>query len=109
MIFFDCVTKATDSFDHLPYICRKKKSMEYTIIDVRTQEEFIGGNVTGSINIPLNEVVDREDEIREMKQPILFCCLSGGRSGQATQYFKSKGIECENGGGWEEVNSRMNG
>jgi phage shock protein E len=82
--------------------------MEYTIVDVRTREEFSGGNVAGSINIPLNEVVDREPEIRDLKQPILFCCLSGGRSGQATQYFKSRGLDCENGGGWMEVNARMN-
>lgn len=82
--------------------------MEYTIIDVRTREEFNGGNVAGSINIPLNEVVEREQEILDMQKPILFCCLSGGRSGQATQYFKSRGLDCENGGGWMEVNARMN-
>jgi phage shock protein E len=82
--------------------------MEYTIVDVRTREEFIGGNVVGSINIPLQEVVEREAEIMELKQPVLFCCLSGGRSGQATQYFKAKGLECENGGGWLEVNAKMN-
>ncbi len=88
---------------------KSKKNMEFTLIDVRTREEFAGGNVAGSINIPLNEVVEREDEIRDMKQPLVFCCLSGGRSGQATQYFKSRGIECENGGGWMEVNNRVNG
>lgn len=82
--------------------------MEYTIVDVRTREEFMGGSVAGSINIPLQEVVERESEIMELKQPVLFCCLSGGRSGQATQYFKAKGLDCENGGGWLEVNAKMN-
>ncbi|MBL1281559.1 MAG: rhodanese-like domain-containing protein [Fluviicola sp.] len=80
---------------------------DYTIVDVRTQAEFMGGNVSGSINIPLQEVVDREVEVMELKQPVLFCCASGGRSGQATQYFKSKGLDCENGGGWMEVNAKM--
>jgi rhodanese-related sulfurtransferase len=42
-----------------------------------------------------------------MPQPILFCCASGMRSGQATQYFKSIGVDCENGGGWMEVNGRI--
>lgn len=83
--------------------------MEYTIVDVRTPAEFMGGNVAGSINIPLQEVVDREAEIMALKQPVLFCCASGGRSSQATQYFKSKGLDCENGGGWMEVNFRMKG
>lgn len=83
--------------------------MEFkTIVDVRTREEFAGGNVAGSINIPLQEVTSRESEIMGLEQPVLFCCLSGGRSGQATNYFKSKGLNCENGGGWMEVNAKVN-
>lgn len=81
---------------------------KYTIVDVRTVAEFTGGNVAGSINIPLQEVVEREAEIMALEQPVMFCCASGGRSGQATQYFKSKGLNCENGGGWMEVNHMMN-
>lgn len=80
---------------------------KYTIVDVRTQGEFMGGNVAGSVNIPLQEVVEREAEIMALSQPVLFCCASGNRSGQATQYFKSKGLECENGGGWMQVNAMM--
>ena len=34
-----------------------------TIVDVRTEAEFLEGNVHGSINIPLNEVVDRMMEL----------------------------------------------
>ena len=84
--------------------------MKYeTIVDVRTPGEFMGGNVPGSVNVPLQELVERETEVMEMKQPVLFCCASGGRSGQATQYFKAKGLECDNGGGWMEVNARVNG
>lgn len=81
--------------------------MEYTIVDVRTREEFMGGNVAGSINIPLQEIVQRESEVMGLKQPVLFCCASGGRSGQATAYFRAKGLDCENGGGWMEVNGRV--
>ncbi len=81
--------------------------MKYTVVDVRTEEEYSMGHVEGSINIPLNEVVDRENEIMALEQPVLFCCLSGGRSGQATAYFQGKGLECENGGGWMEVQHRL--
>lgn len=81
--------------------------MDYTIVDVRTRGEYMGGNVAGSVNIPLNEVVDRADEIMQLKTPVIFCCASGGRSGQATAFFRQKGLECENGGGWMEVNSRV--
>lgn len=81
---------------------------DYTIVDVRTTGEFAGGNVAGSLNIPLDQLVDRTDEVMALEAPVLFCCLSGGRSGQATAYFKEKGLECENGGGWLEVNARFN-
>ena len=52
-----------------------------TIIDVRTPAEFMGGNVAGSINIPLNEIQLRVSEIKQIQQPIVLCCASGNRSG----------------------------
>ncbi len=70
------------------------------IIDVRTAEEFKGGNVPNSINIPLNEVPQRIDDFEDIDDPIILCCLSGGRSGQATGFLQAQGIECYNGGGW---------
>lgn len=87
---------------------QNKMESKLTVVDVRTIEEFRGGHVAGSINIPLQEVVARVEEIKAMPQPIIFCCASGGRSGQATQYFKSLGIDCENGGSWLDVNYQLN-
>jgi len=81
--------------------------MTKTIIDVRTPDEFRGGHVAGSINIPLQEVQRRLEEIKAMKQPIILCCQSGARSGSATAFLKSAGVDCENGGGWLEVNYRI--
>jgi len=76
-----------------------------TIIDVRSPGEFMGGHVAGSINIPLGEVPARVDEIRNMKQPLILCCASGNRSGQATQFLKQHGVDCTNGGSWLDVNA----
>jgi rhodanese-related sulfurtransferase len=81
--------------------------MSKTIIDVRTRAEFAGGHVAGSINIPLQEITEHIDEIKSMKAPIIFCCASGNRSGQATNYFQSIGVDCENGGSWLDVNYQM--
>jgi rhodanese-related sulfurtransferase len=81
--------------------------MSKTIIDVRTRAEFAGGHVAGSINIPLQEITEHIDEIKSMQVPIIFCCASGNRSGQATNYFQSIGVDCENGGSWLDVNYQM--
>lgn len=82
--------------------------MDFTILDVRTPAEFSGGHVAGSRNIPLNEVEQKLEEIKAMKQPIILCCASGGRSGQATHFLKSQGVDCENGGSWLDVNYQLN-
>ena len=78
-----------------------------TIVDVRSREEFEQGHVTSSVNIPLNEVVARIDEFKSIEQPFLVCCLSGGRSEQATEYLQSIDIKCLNAGGWQQVKSLL--
>lgn len=75
-----------------------------TIVDVRTVAEFMGGHVAGSVNIPLGELAERTDEIKSLKGPIVLCCASGMRSGQAQRFLSQMGIECYNGGGWMDVN-----
>jgi rhodanese-related sulfurtransferase len=66
--------------------------------------EFMGGNVANSTNIPLSEIPNRVEEIKALKMPLILCCASGNRSGQATQFLKAQGIDCHNGGSWTNVN-----
>jgi len=73
------------------------------IIDVRSPEEFSMGHISGSVNIPLQELVSRFSEIEGMHSPIIFCCASGNRSGQATHYAQGRNLECINGGGWSSL------
>ena len=80
------------------------KEKQGTIVDVRTPNEFSGGNVAGSINIPLQEIEKRMDELKSLKQPLVLCCASGGRSGQAHGYLAQQGVGCCNGGSWLDVN-----
>ncbi len=75
-----------------------------TIVDVRTYGEFMGGNVADSINIPLNEIPERIEELKALKAPLILCCASGGRSAQAHHFLSQYGIECYNGGSWLNVN-----
>lgn len=77
------------------------------IIDVRSPGEFQGGHVAGSINIPLQVIEGKISEIKEMGKPVVLCCASGNRSGQATYILQAQGVECENGGSWLAVNSMV--
>lgn len=80
------------------------KEKQGTIVDVRSRGEFSGGHVAGSINIPLQEITGRIDELKGLEQPLVLCCASGNRSGQATSFLSQQGIECYNGGSWMSVN-----
>ena len=80
------------------------KDHQGTIVDVRSYSEFMGGNVSGSINIPLPELPQRIDERKSLTAPLVRCCASGGRSGQAQRYLAQQGIECYNAGSWLDVN-----
>lgn len=77
------------------------------IIDVRQPEEFRGGHVAGSINIPLPDLDRRMKEIKAFKKPIIACCATGNRSGMAASKLKGLGLEAYNGGGWREVASQV--
>ncbi len=58
-----------------------------TVLDVRTAYEFEAGHIESSVNIPIEEIPQRLDEIKQLAQPIAICCLSGGRSSAATQFL----------------------
>ncbi len=81
---------------------------EATIVDVREPFEFQGGNVAGSINIPLGQVPQMVEDFKAMKKPLVLCCASGNRSGQAVQFLAANGVDnIYNGGGWNMVAMRM--
>lgn len=74
-----------------------------SIIDVRTPQEFAGGHMKGSVNIPLSDIGNKIGKIKKMPQPIVTCCRSGQRSGMAAMKLKQQGVEAYNGGSWQQV------
>lgn len=77
------------------------------IIDVRSSGEFQGGHIKGAKNIPLNAINLKISEIKKWNKPVIVCCQSGMRSGQAASILKSQGIEVINGGGWQSLNNHL--
>jgi rhodanese-related sulfurtransferase len=86
------------------------KNQKTVIVDVRTPSEFQGGHVADSINIPLQELTARIDEIKNLEaENIVLCCASGNRSGMATSMLNQSGFKnVMNGGSWMDVNYYKN-
>jgi rhodanese-related sulfurtransferase len=68
---------------------------EMLLLDVREQQEWDAGHVTGSVHIPMNELPDRVAEIRG-DRPVVAICRSGARSGRVTAWLDSQGQETHN-------------
>jgi phage shock protein E len=80
------------------------KNENATLIDVREPYEFSYGHNQGAINIPLNQVLGRSEEIAQMSKPLILICQSGNRSGMAVSMLKAKGIDdIYNGGSFNDV------
>ena len=61
------------------------------LLDVRTPEEYRGGHIPGSRNIPL-QTIDRVGSVAENKDTALYVyCQSGARSRQAAGMLKQMG------------------
>lgn len=79
------------------------------VIDVRTPQEFDGGKVPESINIPVDRIAANAERIKNMNRPVVFCCTSGARSGNAVSMMKQKGLkDVYNGGSWTNVLKILN-
>ena len=62
------------------------------VIDVRSMEEYRGGHLPGTINIPLDEIGDRlPQQVKDKSKVLLLHCLSGTRSGEAMSRLQSLG------------------
>ncbi|MDQ0299600.1 rhodanese-related sulfurtransferase [Salibacterium salarium] len=59
------------------------------LIDVREPREYNGGHILGARNLPLSQLKQRINEIRD-DQPIYLYCQSGARSKQAARMIKKK-------------------
>ena len=75
-----------------------------TLIDVRTPEEFAKGTAEGAINIPLEEIGTRWQELKGKENVVLFC-RRGIRAGKAQDILKKHNITAVNGKTVEHIKS----
>ena len=78
------------------------------LLDVRSKEEYAGGHIKGSINIPVNTLANNLSKLKDKNKPIITCCASGMRSGMAKKLLKSNGFtQVHNGGGWSSLQNKI--
>jgi len=88
----------------MPYITNNIKSMTMAqafqminnnnnilIIDVRTTNEYNRGHISGSINIPIDDIDTITDIITDRKAKLFIHCASGSRSNRASHKLISMG------------------
>jgi rhodanese-related sulfurtransferase len=73
------------------------------IVDVRTPQEFNSGAIDGAVNIPVNELENRLDEVNGYDEIVVYC-RSGARSTQAKAILDNAGYKnVINGGGIDQM------
>jgi rhodanese-related sulfurtransferase len=73
----------------------KKKDENAVILDVRTEDEFMAGFITGAVNIDIHQGQGFLDEIEKLDKSknYLVYCRSGARSASACALMHQRGIE----------------
>ncbi|NPD71208.1 FAD-dependent oxidoreductase [Oceanispirochaeta sp. M1] len=70
------------------------------VVDVRTPGEFAGGAYPDAVNIPLDELPGRMEELGATDREITVYCASGARSAYAARMMEQQGFSrITNGGG----------
>ncbi len=61
------------------------------LADVRGAEEYAGGHIPGSVNLPLSSLGGRKSIGVSKNSPVYVYCLSGARSSQAATVLRRMG------------------
>jgi phage shock protein E len=62
----------------------------HLLLDVRTPGEFAEGYIPGAVNISLQTLAQRLDEVPQ-DQPVVIYCRSGNRSAEAAEILRAAG------------------
>ncbi len=65
------------------------------VVDVRRDDEWATGHITGAVHIPIDDLPDRIGEVPRDKK-VLFICAVGVRSGLACEVAFSMGFDTVN-------------
>ncbi len=82
----------------------------WMLLDVRTDDEWAGGRITGSVHIPMDQLMQRLDELDDR---VVCICAVGARSARVAQFLNAQGREAVNLDGglyaWEDSGLPLEG
>ena len=85
------------------------KKPNATLIDVRSPLEYAQQHIPGAINIPLDTILTRREEIEAFSGPVILYCQSGNRSGMALNLLRqSSKADVYDGGGIYDLHNILN-
>lgn len=91
LLLSSCAPKSTSSTTYREIsmdeaVAMMESEKNYIILDVRTPEEYRGGHIPGSINVPNESIGDAEiKELPDKDMLIFVYCRSGRRSKEAAK------------------------
>ena len=65
---------------------------DFILLDVRNIQEILFSKINGSIHIPMNEIMNRINELDSNKE-IIIQCKSGKRSARVCEYLMTQNFE----------------
>ncbi len=65
----------------------------WTLLDVRSDDEYADARIGGSTHIPMDQLTGRLDEV---DGPVVCVCAVGARSGRVAQFLQAQGREAVN-------------
>jgi rhodanese-related sulfurtransferase len=65
----------------------------WMLLDVRTADEWTDGRIAGSVHIPMDELMQRLDEVDER---VVCVCAVGARSARVAEFLNAQGREAVN-------------
>lgn len=74
------------------------------LVDVRTPAEVAEQSVPGAENIPLDQIPQNLEALKQAEGPVVLFCRSGARSENAKQWLQQQGCnDVHNAGGIAQV------
>ncbi len=72
---------------------RRNRGETVAVLDVRTAEEWAIAHVDGTIDIPMQEIATRVDELEEYRdRELVVMCHHGGRSARVAGWLRQQGF-----------------